>query len=34
VFFGVIPMVFYGLINLVALVAEMVGLVPEEKMVV
>jgi dimethylaniline monooxygenase (N-oxide forming) len=34
VFFGVIPMVFYGIINLVALVAEMVGLVPEEKMVV
>jgi dimethylaniline monooxygenase (N-oxide forming) len=33
-FFGVIPMIFYGLINLVAWMAEMVGLVPEEKAVV
>jgi hypothetical protein len=29
----VIPMLFYGIINAVALVLEMVGLIPEEKLV-
>ncbi|KAF2130405.1 dimethylaniline monooxygenase [Dothidotthia symphoricarpi CBS 119687] len=33
-FFGVIPMMFYGMINLTALVMEMVGLIPKEKPVV
>ncbi|CAI9637033.1 unnamed protein product [Alternaria burnsii] len=33
-FFGVIPMIFYGLINSTALMLEMVGLIPKEKPVV
>lgn len=30
-FFGVIPMIFYGMINGTALVLEMLGLIPKEK---
>jgi dimethylaniline monooxygenase (N-oxide forming) len=33
-FFGVIPMIFYGLINMTALTLEMLGLIPKEKPVV
>ncbi|KAF1940608.1 dimethylaniline monooxygenase [Clathrospora elynae] len=33
-FFGVIPMLFYGIINLIALALEMVGLIPIERPVV
>jgi dimethylaniline monooxygenase (N-oxide forming) len=33
-FFGVIPMMFYGLINLAAWTLEMFGLIPKEKNVV
>lgn len=32
--YQVIPMIFYGLINMVALLAEMLGLIPAEKPIV
>lgn len=34
IFFGVIPMIFYGFINSVALALEILGLIPDEKSVV